>query len=68
MKCIRSKQTHENKSKNEADILKAAEMRIRSLETFSQSYSRLGNYPMVKKSRNTESEKYIIYVKNVRMN
>ena len=34
-------------------MLKAAEIRRRSLETFSESNSRLGNEPVVKRSRNT---------------
>ena len=50
------KQTNEKKSKNEADTHKAAEMRRRSLETFSESNARVGNEPVVKKSRNTGSE------------
>ena len=50
------KQTDEKKSKNEADTLKAAEMRRRSLKTFSESDARVGNEPVVKKSKNTGSE------------
>ena len=53
---MHKKQTDEKKSKNEADTHKAAEMRRRSLETFSESNARLGNEPVVKKSRNTGSE------------
>ena len=56
MKCINKKQTDEKKSKNQADTQKAAEMRRRSLETFSESNSRVGNEPVVKKSRSTGSE------------
>ena len=51
------KQIDEKKSKNEADALKAAEIKKRSLEKFSESNARLENEPMVKKSRNTESER-----------
>ena len=43
------------KSKNEADTHKATEM-TRSLETFSESNARVGNDPVVKKSRNTGRE------------
>ena len=50
------KQTDEKKSKNEADTIKAAEMRRRSLETFSESNARLANEPVIKKPRNTGSE------------
>ena len=53
---MHKKQTDEKKSKNEADTHKAAEMRRRSLETFSESNARVGNEPVVKKSRNTGSE------------
>ena len=53
---MHKKQTDEKKSKNEADTHKAAEMRRRSLETFSESNARLGNEPVVTKSRNTASE------------
>ena len=53
---IHKKQTDEKKSKNEVDTHKAAEMRRRSLETFSVSNPTLGNEPVVKKSRNTGSE------------
>ena len=53
---MHKKQTDENKSKNEADTQKAAEMRRHSLETFFESNARLGNEPVVKKSRNTGSE------------
>ena len=52
---MHKKQTNEKKSKNEADTRKAAEMRC-SLETFSKSNDRIGNEPVVKKSRNTGSE------------
>ena len=45
-----------NQKKNEVDTLKAAEMRRRSLETFSESNARLENESVVKKSRNTGSE------------
>ena len=45
------------KRKNEAYTLKAAEMRRRSYEIFSESNARLGNEPMVKKCRNTGNEK-----------
>ena len=50
------KQTDEKKSKIEADIHKAAEMRRRLLETFSGSNARVRNEPVVKKSKNTGSE------------
>ena len=48
--------TNEKKIKNEANTVKAAEIRRSSLETFSESNTRFGNKSMVKKSRNTESE------------
>ena len=44
---MHKKQTDKKKSKNEADTLYATEMRRRSLETFSQSNSRLGNDPIL---------------------
>ena len=50
------KQIDDKKTKNEADALKAAEIKKRSLEKFSESNARLENEPMVKKSRNTESK------------
>ena len=53
---MHKKQTDEKKSKNEADIHKTLGMRRRSLETFSESNDRLGNEPVVTKSRNTGSE------------
>ena len=49
---MHKKQTNKKKNKYEADTLKAAELRRRSLETFSESNARLTNEPMVKKSRN----------------
>ena len=64
----RFKQTDEKKSKNEADTLKVAEMRRRSLETFSESNARLGNEPMVKNSRNTGTEAVQYSREKVRMN
>ena len=50
---MHKKQTDEKRSKNEVDTHKAAEMRRRSLETLSDSNARLGNEPVVTKSRNT---------------
>ena len=40
---MHKKQTDEKKSKNEADTHKAAQIRRRSFETFSESNARLGN-------------------------
>ena len=48
-----TKQTDEKRSKNEADTLKVAEMKKRSLEAFSESNTRLGNELFIRKSRNT---------------
>ena len=53
---MHKKQTDEKKSKNEADTHKAAQIRRRSFETFSESNARLGNEPVAKKSRNTGNE------------
>ena len=53
---MHKKQTDEKKSKNEVDTHKAAEMRRRPLETSPESNARLGNEPVVKKSRNTGSK------------
>ena len=50
---MHEKQTDEKRSKNEVDTHKAAGMRRRSLETLSDSNARLGNEPVVTKSRNT---------------
>ena len=53
---MHKKNTVEKKSKNESDTIKSADMRRRSLETFSESNARCRNEPMVKKSRNTGRE------------
>ena len=49
---MHKKQTNKKKNKYEADTLKAAELRRRSLETFSESNARLTNEPMVKNLQN----------------
>ena len=48
-----TKQTDEKRSKNEADTLKVAEMKKRSLEAFSESNTRLRNELFIRKSTNT---------------
>ena len=65
---MHKKQIHEGKSRNETDTLKSAEMRERSLERFSESDTRIGNEPVVKKPEILKVKQCNIYMKKERMN